>query len=131
MHTPKMTLRTWLEEWKIDSPPDLPGIFALADSPKLEKIFYIGACPRSLRDEAELAECDLGLVIRAVEMFYPTFVFLYWPCPSELGLIGQLPDLSQKLIGNVRPLLNVKSHSKQIESKTTSKNGSIDAELLV
>ena len=125
-------MRNWLEEWKIDSPPNLPGLFALADSPKLERIFFIGACPRNLRDEAELAECELGSVLRAVEIFCPNYIFLYWPCPSsELGLIGQLPDLSQKLIGSVRPLLNVKNNAKQIESKSTENGSSVDAELLV
>ena len=123
-------MRTWIEEWRIsETGPNLPGLFLIADSPKLGKIFYIGACPRSLRDEAELAECKLGRVIEIVEMFEDSYVMAYWPCPSELGIVGQLPDLSQKLIAEIRPRLNIKANAKQLEPEKVS--SSIDTELLV
>ncbi len=123
-------MRNWIEEWKIDdSGPDLPGLFAIADSPKLGKIFYIGACPRSLRDEANLAECGVGNVLQIVEMFEESYTFLYWPCPNELGIVGQLPDLSAKLIAELRPRLNIKAGAKQLKPETNG--SSVDAELLV
>lgn len=118
-------MRNWLEEWKQGEAPELPGLYAIASSSRLETILFVGAAHRSIREESQKAECPLGNVLSAISIFHPGFALIYWPCPNEISIIGQLPGLSEKLITALEPKLNL------INKRLPQQVQSVEAELLV
>lgn len=98
-------MKDWLDSWRSDSPPDVPGLAVYAH-PKLTTIYYAGACPKSIREDSENFLCEFGNVAHVCRTFYrENCALFWWSVPHDLALIGQLPDFVNKLSASVVPVL--------------------------
>lgn len=108
-------MRTWLETWGTGTPPHLPGLVAFADSARLERILFIGACAGSMAEESQNFECKFGNVSELVEMFAPEYKVLFWATPHDPAIVGQLPNLVEKIVEELRPTINQQIGKKALK----------------